>query len=49
MIYASMGKREVSWFEGSPAISLALIEATGVPMSAVNVDFGGDAVYGMRA
>jgi hypothetical protein len=44
-----MDEHEISWFEEGPAISLAPIDATGVPKSAANVDFGGDAVYGMRA
>ena len=47
-VHATKGEREVSWFEESPAISRALIDATGVPKSAAIVDIGGDAVYSMR-
>jgi 2-polyprenyl-3-methyl-5-hydroxy-6-metoxy-1,4-benzoquinol methylase len=42
-VYESKGEREVSWFEESPAISMALIRATGVGHDAAIIDVGGGA------
>ncbi len=42
-VYRSKGEREVSWFEESPAVSLELVEATGVGPDAAIIDIGGGA------
>ena len=42
-VYQTKGERDVSWFEESPAISLALIQATGVGATASIIDIGGGA------
>ncbi len=42
-VYQTKGERDVSWFEESPAISLDLIEATGVGPDAAVIDIGGGA------
>jgi hypothetical protein len=40
-VYQTKGEHDVSWFEESPAISLALIRATGVGTEASMIDVGG--------
>ena len=40
-VYATKGAKEVSWFQESPTISLALIRAPGVATGASIVDIGG--------
>ena len=42
-VYASKGEREVSWFQESPAPSLALIDEIGLSGDASIVDIGGGA------
>lgn len=42
-VYATKDEQEVSWFEESPEISLALIDATGVAKDAAIIDIGGGA------
>jgi 2-polyprenyl-3-methyl-5-hydroxy-6-metoxy-1,4-benzoquinol methylase len=40
-VYQTKGERDVSWFQESPAISLDLIQATGVSADASIIDIGG--------
>src|SRR6516164_7808873 len=40
-VYQTKGEHDVSWFEQSPAISLELIRATGVGITASIIDIGG--------
>src|SRR5579871_309334 len=42
-VYRSKGEREVSWFQETPAVSLALIEATGATRQSALIDIGGGA------
>lgn len=42
-VYQTKGERDVSWFQENPAISLDLIRATGVDLSAPIIDIGGGA------
>jgi len=42
-VYQTKGERDVSWFQESPAISLNLIQATGVGTDASIIDIGGGA------
>ena len=42
-VYQTKGKRDVSWFQESPAISLDLVRATGVSTNASIIDIGGGA------
>ncbi len=42
-VYTSKRENEVSWFQESPAPSLALIEAIGAAPSAAIIDIGGGA------
>ena len=42
-IYAQRDPREVSWYEPSPEISLALIQPSGIARDAAIVDVGGGA------
>lgn len=42
-VYAAKAESEVSWFEESPAVSLALVEACGVGSSEAAIDIGGGA------
>lgn len=42
-VYKSKGEREVSWFQETPAISLALIRSTGVAPRSPLIDIGGGA------
>jgi 2-polyprenyl-3-methyl-5-hydroxy-6-metoxy-1,4-benzoquinol methylase len=42
-VYATKSEQEVSWFQQSPTISLALIHATGASTNASIVDIGGGA------
>ena len=42
-VYGTKGEKEVSWFQDSPAISLDLIDATGVAKGASILDIGGGA------
>ena len=42
-VYQTKGERDVSWFQESPAISLDLIQATGVGADASIIDVGGGA------
>jgi SAM-dependent methyltransferase len=42
-VYGTKGEKEVSWFQGSPTISLDLIDATGVAKGASILDIGGGA------
>src|SRR6185369_10715513 len=42
-VYQTKGEHDVSWFEETPAISLALIRATGVGAAASIIDIGGGA------
>jgi SAM-dependent methyltransferase len=40
-IYATKGERDVSWFEASPDMSIAMIEAAGLTRDTCIVDIGG--------
>jgi len=40
-VYATKGERDVSWFEPSPDVSLAMIEAAGVTRDTCIIDIGG--------
>jgi hypothetical protein len=40
-VYQTKGEHDVSWFEEIPAISLALVRATGVGTEASMIDIGG--------
>lgn len=40
-VYATKSEKEVSWFQETPAASLDLIAATGVPGDAAIIDVGG--------
>ena len=40
-IYATKGERDVSWFEASPDMSIAMIEAAGLTRDTCVVDIGG--------
>ena len=40
-VYATKGERDVSWFEPSPDVSLAMIEAAGVGPDTCIIDIGG--------
>jgi hypothetical protein len=42
-VYTTKDEKEVSWFEESPAISLALIRSTGVNTGSSIIDIGGGA------
>src|SRR5882757_4787118 len=42
-VYTSKGENEVSWFQESPAPSLALIAQVGAAPSAAIIDIGGGA------
>jgi SAM-dependent methyltransferase len=42
-VYSTKAETEVSWFQQSPAISLALIKATGAAKDAGIIDIGGGA------
>jgi SAM-dependent methyltransferase len=42
-VYTSKDERSVSWFQQTPAISLELIRATGVPATAAILEIGGGA------
>jgi cyclopropane fatty-acyl-phospholipid synthase-like methyltransferase len=42
-VYKQKGEYQVSWFQDRPAISLQLIEATGVKPSSAIIDIGGGA------
>lgn len=42
-VYVTKSPGEVSWFQERPAVSLALIEATGLPATAAILDVGGGA------
>lgn len=42
-VYQNRDERDVSWFEESPAISLELIQATGVGVAGPIIDIGGGA------
>jgi SAM-dependent methyltransferase len=42
-VYATKGENQVSWFQESPAISLALIKATRATKDAAIIDIGGGA------
>lgn len=42
-VYATKGETEVSWFQDSPAISLALIKAANPDRTAAIIDIGGGA------
>src|ERR1700758_1067213 len=42
-VYATRGENQVSWFQESPAISLALIKATQAARDAAIIDIGGGA------
>jgi SAM-dependent methyltransferase len=42
-VYRTKGEREVSWFQESPSISLALIQAAGATRHSDIVDIGGGA------
>lgn len=42
-VYATKGETEVSWFQDSPAISLALIRAANPDRTAAIIDIGGGA------
>jgi SAM-dependent methyltransferase len=44
-VYQTKGEREVSWFQETPTISLALIRATGVGPDASIIDIGGGASH----
>jgi hypothetical protein len=40
-VYATKGERDVSWFEPSPDVSLAMIEAAGLTHDTCVIDIGG--------
>jgi methyltransferase family protein len=40
-VYATKGERDVSWFEPSPVVSLAMIEAAGLRRDTCVIDIGG--------
>ena len=40
-VYATKGERDVSWFEPSPEVSLAMIEAAGLRRDMCVIDIGG--------
>jgi Methyltransferase domain len=40
-VYATKGERDVSWFEPSPDVSLAMIEAAGLTRDTCVIDIGG--------
>jgi hypothetical protein len=40
-VYASKGEREVSWFEPSPKVSLAMLDVVGLTADTCVVDIGG--------
>jgi Methyltransferase domain len=40
-VYATKGERDVSWFESSPDVSLAMIEAAGLTRDTCVIDIGG--------
>ena len=40
-VYTNKDEKEVSWFEESPVISLALIRSTGINSGSSIVDIGG--------
>jgi len=40
-VYATKGERDVSWFEPSPEVSLAIIDATGLTRDTCVIDIGG--------
>lgn len=42
-VYTTKAEDQVSWFQVSPAVSLELIDAAGVPKNAAIVDIGGGA------
>src|SRR5258708_38876453 len=42
-VYTTKDEKEVSWFEESPTISLALIRATGLNTGSSIIDIGGGA------
>ncbi|SRR5579871_3146519 len=42
-VYSTKAENQVSWFQQSPAISLALIKATQAPKDAAIIDIGGGA------
>src|SRR5260370_30154718 len=42
-VYTTKDEKEVSWFEDSPAISLALIRSTGLNTGSTIIDIGGGA------
>jgi SAM-dependent methyltransferase len=42
-VYATKAETEVSWFEATPAVSVALIRATGAARDAAIIDVGGGA------
>ncbi len=42
-IYAAKAESELSWYQENPAVSLALIHATGTPKGAAIIDIGGGA------
>jgi hypothetical protein len=41
MVYATKGERDLSWFEPSPEVSLAMIDATGLTPDTCVIDIGG--------
>jgi len=41
--YIARGPTEVSWFEATPAVSLRMVEAAGLPRDAAVIDVGGGA------
>jgi trans-aconitate methyltransferase len=40
-VYETKGERDVSWFEGLPAISLRMLEAAGLTATSCVIDVGG--------
>jgi SAM-dependent methyltransferase len=40
-VYATKGERDVSWFEPSPDVSIAMIEAAGLTRDTCVIDIGG--------
>ena len=40
-VYATKGERDVSWFEPSPGVSIAMIEAAGLARDTCVIDVGG--------
>src|SRR5262245_32862087 len=40
-VYATKGERDVSWFEPSPDVSIAMIEAAGLVRDTCLIDVGG--------